>query len=85
MLGRGNILELSDNNEYTVVDILMVEGITYVYLVDNKDNKNIIFGKLINDEITTVVDPEELKIVVEKFNENLHNDLKEINEMFKED
>ena len=85
MLERGNILELSDDNEYTVVDVLNIDGTTYIYLVDNNNNENIFFGKLINDQIQEVVEPKQLEKLIKEFNEHLHDNLSEINEMFKED
>ena len=84
MLERGNILELSDDNEYTVVDVLHNDGVIYVYLVDNGNNKNVFFGQLINDEIQEIVDPKQLEKLIDEFNNNLHSNLDEINEMFNE-
>ena len=56
MLEKGNILTLSDNHEYSIVDLFQENGITYIYLVDINDHSNIFYGKLENDEVVIIHD-----------------------------
>lgn len=72
MFQKGNILTLADDNEYSVVDQFNDNGNIYVYLVDINNNANIIFGKLENDEIVELSDPDELEKVIQIVNNNLH-------------
>lgn len=71
MFEKNNILTLADNNEYLVLDKFNYNNITYVYLVDINDNTNIIYGKLNEEDIVELSDPEELEIIIRKVNENL--------------
>lgn len=73
MFQKGNILDLEDNNEYCVVDTFNYNDTTYVYLVDINNNSNIIYGKLDNDEIVELSDPNELERVIKIINDNVHN------------
>ncbi len=73
MFEKGNILTLADNNEYSVVDQFNDNGNIYVYLVDINNNANIIYGKLENDEIVELDDPDELERIIKIVNSNLHN------------
>lgn len=73
MFEKGNILTLADDNEYSVVDQFNDNGNVYVYLVDINNNANIIYGKLENDEIVELDDPDELERIIKIVNSNLHN------------
>ncbi len=73
MFEKGNILTLADDNEYSVVDQFKDNGNIYVYLVDINNNANIIYGKLENDEIVELDDPDELERIIKIVNSNLHN------------
>lgn len=73
MIEKGIVLSLADNNEYTVVDKYNDNDTTYIYLVDINDNSNIIYGKLENDEIVELTDPDELEKVIKQVNINVHN------------
>ncbi len=73
MFEKGNILTLADDNEYSVVDQFNDNGNIYVYLVDINNNANIIYGKLENDEIVELDDPDELERIIKIVNSNLHN------------
>lgn len=75
MFETGNILTLSDDNEYSVVDQFNDNEINYIYLVDINNNKNIIYGKLENDEIVEISDVEELEKVIKLIYEHTHKDL----------
>lgn len=73
MFEKGNILTLADDNEYSVVDQFNANDNIYVYLVDINNNANIIYGKLENDEIVELDDPDELERIIKIVNSNLHN------------
>ena len=73
MFEKGNILTLADDNEYSVVDQFNDNGNVYVYLVDINNNANIIYGKLENDEIVELEDPDELERVIKIVNSNSHS------------
>lgn len=73
MFEKGNILTLADDNEYSVVDKFSDNGNVYVYLVDINNNANIIYGKLENDEIVELEDPDELERIIKIVNSHLHN------------
>ena len=70
---KGDLLTLADNNEYCVVDKFVDRNITYVYLVDTKNNANILFGKLVDDRIVELDDPDELERVIKIIYNNLYN------------
>ncbi len=73
MFERESVLTLSDGNEYVVVDKYIDDANTYVYLVDMNKHDNVLFGKLENDEIVEITDPDELEKVIKRVNDNLHN------------
>lgn len=73
MFEKESILTLADNNKYTVVDQFNYNGKNYIYLIDINNNKNIIFGKLENDEIIELSDPDEIEQVIQMINMDLHN------------
>lgn len=72
MIEKGITLTLEDDKEYVVADTFDENGIKYIYLIDINDNTNIKFGKIENDEIVTLTDPDELEKVILKVNEDLH-------------
>ena len=73
MINKEDVITLADDNQYVVVDKYDDNNTTYVYLVDMNNNANIIYGKLENDEIVTLADPEELEKVIKQVNINLHS------------
>lgn len=72
MIEKGITLTLEDDKEYVVADTFDENGTKYIYLIDINDNTNIKFGKIENDEIVTLTDPDELEKVILKVNEDLH-------------
>ena len=72
MLEKGNILTLSDDNEYVVVDQFTHNGNYYIYLVDMNKNDNIMYAKLVNEEVIELTDEEELKEIIKIVRDNLH-------------
>ena len=61
MFDKNGTITLSDDNEYAIVDQFNEMGTNYIYLVDINDNSNILYGKLENDEIVEISDPDELE------------------------
>ena len=72
MIKKGDILTLSDDKEYTVVDMFNQNEKIYVYLVDINDIVNVIYARLENDEIVEITDSAELEHIIHTVNENLH-------------
>lgn len=72
MFEKGNILTLADDNEYSIVDKFNDNGSIYIFLVDINNNANIIYGKLENDEIVELDDPDELERIIKIVHSNLH-------------
>ncbi len=72
MFEKGNILTLSDDNEYSVVDKFIDNNITYVYLVDINNITSVIYAKLDNNKIVELNDPDELEKVIKIVSDNLH-------------
>lgn len=73
MFKKGSIITLEDDNEYSVVDHFSDSGNTYVYLIDINNIANIIYGKLENDKIIELKDPDELEEVIKIVNSHLHS------------
>lgn len=72
MFEKNNVITLGDNNEYVVVDKYIENNITYVFLVDINDNTNIIYGKVDGEDIVVISDPDELKSIIKKIDDDLH-------------
>ena len=62
----GDILALSDNNEYIITSKTTYEYKIYLCLVDINDNKNIKFCYLDNDEVVIVKKENLSKVLVLK-------------------
>ena len=77
----GDILTLGDNNEYCVVDIIENINTTYIYLVDLNNNSNIIWGKIEDDYISEISDPDELEKVILQIKNHL-NDSQHLAKLF---
>ena len=72
MFPKKSILTLDDDNEYAIINQFINGGITYIYLVDINNNSNVIYGKVINDEIVQITDPIELEKIIKLVYSNLH-------------
>ncbi len=73
MLEKGKILTLSDDNDYSIVDLFTDNNVSYIYLVDINNNANVIYGKVENDEVVSIEDVDELEKVIKMVNDNLHH------------
>lgn len=79
MLNIGEIITLSDNKEYVVVNIINLHSINYVYLMTNKKPVEIVIatekmvdGNLVLDEVK---DNSELDYILSRF--SLEKDIAE--------
>lgn len=66
------IVTLDDNKKYVIVSILEYQNNKYLYLSDIDDFKNIIIGKVENDEIDIVEDEELLGTLYIEFSKILN-------------
>lgn len=73
MLKQKDIITFEDDKEYVVVDTFNENNNTYIYLVNINNNSDVIFGKLVNDEVVDITDPIELEKVIKLVNEHLSN------------
>lgn len=76
MLEQGEILTLSDNKKYTVVSSQIVDGINYVYIIDQDDYTNFMFCKYDNNELEEVIDEQLVEKLLVIFNNSLNNQSK---------
>ncbi len=73
-LKKGCLLTLADNNEYCIVDKITDKNDIYIFLVDINNNANILFGKLVDDRIVELNDPDELDRIIKIFYNNSYSD-----------
>ena len=78
MLKQGELLTLSNKKEYAVVSSIMYEGINYVYILDTKTYKDYKLCECNNERLIVVEDPELLKILIVKFNNDLKQNIASI-------
>lgn len=64
-----DLVTLSDDNKYIVVQKIDYEGKTYYYLVDIDRNENIKFGYQDNDEFVEITNPELIRKLIPVFGE----------------
>lgn len=72
MIEVGKILQ-ADGNEYTLVDKIIKDNNTYLYLSNINEIGDFIFGKLEGEDIVLLNDPDELEMALKQFNADLHN------------
>ena len=77
MIENGSVLTLEDNVDYAVVDTYEDNGIKYIFLVNMDDNTKFIYGKIENEGIRELTDPDELEKVIKQVYEHTHHSLKE--------
>lgn len=68
-LNVNDLITLDDNNEYVIVAKNKYESKMYFYIVDIKDNSNLKFCYLDNDELVEVNDSELIKKLLSIFKE----------------
>ena len=72
-----DLVTLSDENKYVVVQKTEYEGKTYYYLVDIGKNENIKFGYQDNDEFVEITNPELIRKLVTIFGKQAIEIIKE--------
>ena len=56
MLSKGKIIKLSNDTEYVIVSTLLDEGNFYVYLVNLKDEKDVMFCKYEDNKLNKIIE-----------------------------
>ena len=75
MLEQGEIVTLSNKEEYAVVSSIEYEGKKYVYLMDLENYKNFKFCLHEGNKLYVVQDSELIKKLVIKFNTDIKNNI----------
>lgn len=73
MLNQGDLLTLENEKEYAVVDTTIIDGITYVYLINSKNFEDFMFCSY--DQVDGLYEVEEQDILsklIEVFNYQLN-------------
>ncbi len=65
-----DILSLSDKNEYVVVKKTCYHNVTYYYIADIYNPKNIKFCYIENDELIEIKDSQLILTLIAKFKDN---------------
>jgi hypothetical protein len=72
MIEQGDLLTLEDNKEYVVAATTAIEGIVYVYLIDQNDYSNFMFCSYDQtDGLYEVEDPDLLQSLIKTFTKQL--------------
>jgi hypothetical protein len=69
----GEIIELDNNNRYVVVDMFEYQNQIIVYLSDINNLGNLMYCKLIDNELEPITDSILLKEVIKIVNDHTHN------------
>lgn len=78
MLKQGELLTLSNKREYAVVSSIMYEDVNYVYILDTETYKDYKLCEYSNERLIVVEDPELLKLLIVKFNNDLKQNIASI-------
>lgn len=73
MLNQGDLLTLENEKEYAVVDTTIIDGITYVYLINSENFEDFMFCSY--DQVDGLYEVEEQDILsklIEVFNYQLN-------------
>ncbi len=73
MLEVGQVLTLDDDNQYTVIDIFTKNETIYVCLVDINNMANFMYAKINDVIVEELSDLDEIKMVVDIVNKNIHS------------
>ena len=75
MLKQGEVLTLSDNKKYTVISTIEMDNNNYSYLIDNDDYSNMMFCKIVEDDIEEITDHDLIEKLLIKFKNNLDSEM----------
>ena len=68
MIEQGEMLVLENNNKkFSVVYSTMLDSTNYVYLIDQDDYTNTMFGTIVNGELVEVTDSNIIEQLLKKF------------------
>lgn len=73
MFDIGTIIDLDDNNSYTVISNIEYNNKEYLYLVDVNDNSNMMFVEKIQNELIPIKDTKLVKDLIPLMNEKINN------------
>lgn len=73
MFDIGTIIDLDDNNSYTVISNIEYNNKEYLYLVDVNDNSNMMFVGKIQNELIPIKDTKLVKDLIPLMNEKINN------------
>lgn len=74
MLEKGYTIVLENNQKYTIIENINYDNVLYYYLVN--DNKDVIFGKVINNELIIVNNNEIINKLFSMVNAKLNDNKK---------
>ncbi|MCI9435013.1 MAG: hypothetical protein HFI86_07090 [Bacilli bacterium] len=73
MFDIGTVLDLDDNNSYTVISSVKYNNKEYLYLVDLNDNSNMMFVEKLENELIPINDTNLLKNLILLMNDEINN------------
>lgn len=73
MFDIGTVLDLDDNNSYTVISSVKYNNKEYLYLVDLSDNSNMMFVEKLENELIPINDTNLLKNLILLMNDEINN------------
>lgn len=73
MFDIGTVLDLDDNNSYTVISSVKYNNKEYLYLVDLNDNSNMMFVEKLENDLIPINDTNLLKNLILLMNDEINN------------
>lgn len=73
MFDIGTIIDLDDNNSYTVISSIEYNNKEYLYLVDLNENSNMMFVEKLENEFIPIKDTKLLKDLIQLMNDKINN------------
>lgn len=73
MFDIGTIIDLDDNNSYTVISGVEYNNKEYLYLVDLNENSNMMFVEKLENEFIPIKDTKLLKDLIQLMNDKINN------------
>ncbi len=73
MFDIGTIIDLDDNNSYTVISSVKYNNKEYLYLIDLNENSNMMFVEKLGDELIPIKDNKLVKDLISLMNDEINN------------
>lgn len=73
MFDIGTIIDLDDNNSYTVISGIEYNNKEYLYLVDLNENSNMMFVEKSGNELIPINDTKLVKDLIQLMNDKINN------------